>query len=90
MVDKNDTMAIEVTDNLPGSAQHLVSALVDGDARLRTSFRDALAHAMEAGSSRDLLRTEELEALAGLADGSTPTQMKAMESTVRHLLTRVL
>jgi hypothetical protein len=83
-------MAIEISNSIPDSAQHLVSALVDGDARLRASFRDALAHAMEAGSSRDLLRTEELEALAGLADASTPAQRKAMEATVQHLLTRVL
>lgn len=90
MADKTVTMAIEIDNRLPGSAQHLVSALVDGDVRLQASFRDALAHAMDASSSSDRLRTEELDALAGLADASTPAQRVAMEPTLRHLLTRVL
>jgi len=90
--DKGVTMAIAAPDGLT-----LLAALTRGDTRIQTSFKRTLSRAVEEssfGSSGNTLRMEELEALAGLAEGFgqavAPSRRRALEPTLRHLLARVL
>lgn len=62
--DKGVTMAIAAPDGLT-----LLAALTRGDTRIQTSFKRTLSRAVEESSSGNTLRMEELEALAGLAEG---------------------
>ncbi len=95
--DKGATMAIAAPDGLTSPARHLLAALTRGDTRIQTSFKRTLSRAVEEssfGSSGNTLRMEELEALAGLAEGFgqavAPSRRRALEPTLRHLLARVL
>jgi hypothetical protein len=97
--DKGVTMAIAAPNGLPTPARHLLEVLRRGDTRIQTSFKRTLSRALEAsslGSSVNTLRVEELEALAGLAEGfgkspRGPTgRRRALEPTLRYLLARVL
>lgn len=87
--DKGVTMAIAAPDGLT-----LLAALTRGDTRIQTSFKRTLSRAVEESSSGNTLRMEELEALAGLAEGFgqavAPSRRRALEPTLRHLLARVL
>ena len=95
--DKGVTMAIAAPNGLPTPARHLLEALRRGDTRIQTSFKRALSRALEEsslGSPVNTLRMEELEALAGLAEGIGEDVARrrriALEPTLRHLLARVL
>ena len=92
--DKGVTMAIAAPNGLPTPARHLLEALRRGDTRIQTSFKRALSRALEESSPDNTLRMEELEALAGLAEGfgqtMAPSRRRALEPTLRHLLARVL
>lgn len=69
----------------------LASALTAGNSRIQGSFRETLDRASR---TQDRARSEELDALAGILEGlngiSGPANGKALEPTLRHLLTRVL
>ncbi len=69
----------------------LAAPLTTGNARTQCSFREALDRA---SCTQNRARLEELDALAGILEGlnrmSGPSKGKALEPTLRHLLTRVL
>ena len=95
--DKGVTMAIAAPNGLPTPARHLLEALRRGDTRIQTSFKRTLSRALEEsslGSPVNTLRMEEIEALAGLAEGFgrdvARSRRIALEPTLRHLLARVL